>query len=318
MLTFLTKVLTPITEKAAHSGEVLDPGAAVHAEQAADLNMSELIAHHLGDAPLWHLELYGYDISITKRVVMMWIASFLLFAVFIPAARKISKNIYKKPSRFTGFIELIVDFVRVDISRESMGKLSKPYDPFLLTMFVFILFVNLLGLVPPLGELTVFVQSLFGADVHAGGHGEIPLPVKLWPGITSTGDIAVTGTLAIFSFIVIIASGFMHQGILFIRNIVPKGIPLAIWPVMWPIELLGLITKPFALAIRLLANMTAGHIIILVFLSFIFQFKSAGVIAASITGSAAIYVLELFVGVLQAYIFVLLTSLFISGAQHRH
>jgi F0F1-type ATP synthase membrane subunit a len=91
---------------------------------------------------------------------------------------------------------------------------------------------------------------------------------KLWPGITATGDIAVTATLAIFTFLVILISGFAYQGAMFIRNIVPGGIPLLLWPIMWPIEFIGLFTKPFALAIRLLANMTAGHMIILVLLGF--------------------------------------------------
>lgn len=110
----------------------------------------------------------------------------------------------------------------------------------------------------------------------------------------------------------------VSSAVLFIRNIVPDGIPLLLWPIMWPIEFIGLFTKPFALAIRLLANMTAGHMIILVLLGFIFQFQSYLVAPVSIAGSIAIYLLEIFVAFLQAYIFTFLTSLFISQVQHRH
>ncbi len=295
------------------SGAVTEGAHAV--ANASSFNMSELISHHLSDENIWNLDfqILGFDMSITKRVVMMWIASLLLFAVFIPAARKIARNIYGRPSRFTGIVEVFVNFVRNDVAKGSMGSHSKHYEPFLLSLFFFILFCNLLGLIPPLGEIANLV---FGSG-H-GGHGEVPFFVKLWPGITATGDIGVTATLAIFSFLVIIMAGFIHQGVAFVKNIVPAGIHWSIWPILWPIEAIGLLTKPFALAIRLLANMTAGHMIILVFLGFIFEFQSYGVVPVSVAGSIAIYLLEIFVGFLQAYIFVFLTALFIASVQHRH
>jgi len=284
-------------------------------------SFAETIAHHLSDAPLWKLELAGYDISITKRVVMLFIAAFLLVLVLVPAARRIAKNPYAKPTRFTGFIEVLVNFIRNDVAHASLGHHSHPYEPYLLTLFFFILISNLLGLIPSLGELYMFAGQATGlVHAHAGHVDSFALPMaeKLWPGITATGDIAVTATLAIFTFIVILISGFAYQGVLFIRNIVPDGIPLLLWPIMWPIEFIGLFTKPFALAIRLLANMTAGHMIILVLLGFIFQFQSYFIAPVSIAGAMAIYLLELFVAFLQAYIFTFLTALFISQVQHRH
>lgn len=337
MFTFLTQIVqtlspshgspglhaeeTPVqthAEAVGEHGEMIGE-AGHHAAEAAThesaFNMSELISHHLSDENLWgvNFEIMGFDMSITKRVVMMWITSLLLFAVFIPAARKIAKNIYGRPSRFTGTVEVFVNFIRNDVARGSMGSHSKPYEPFLLTLFFFILFSNLIGLLPPLGE----IANIFAGGGH-GAHGEIPFLVKLWPAITATGDIGVTAVLAIFSFIAIIMAGFIHQGIAFIKNIVPAGIHWSIWPILWPIEAIGLLTKPFALAIRLLANMTAGHMIILVFIGFIFEFQSYGVALVSIPGSIAIYMLEIFVGFLQAYIFVFLTALFIASVQHRH
>lgn len=331
MFTFLTKVIhgESAPEGAETSTEaVVNPqitDAVEHgAEQAAHatsgFDMGAVIVHHLSDAPLWHFEIGGFDLSITKRVVMMWIAAAFMLAVFIPAARRIAANAFKRPTRFTGAIETLVQFIRKDVGEGSMGSLSKNYEPFLLTMFFFILFSNLLGLVPPLGEIAHTIGGLFGGAVEAAGHDphHVPLAVKLWPGITSTGDINVTATLAVFSFIAIIGAGFANQGIAFVKNIVPKGIHWAIWPIMWPIELAGLIIKPTALAIRLLANMTAGHLMILVFLGFIFQFQNYFVAIPSIGASVAIYLLEIFVGFLQAYIFVFLTALFIGAAQHRH
>lgn len=298
-----------------------DAAAAEHAAGSDAFSFAETIAHHLSDAPLWKLELAGYDISITKRVVMLFIAAALLVLILVPAARRIAKDPYKKPSRFTGFIEVLVNFIRHDVAHASLGHHSHPYEPYLLTLFFFILISNLLGLIPSLGEIYVFVGQATGLLHAHAGHADslsLPLAEKLWPGITATGDIAVTATLAIFTFLVVLLSGFAYQGVLFIRNIVPDGIPLLLWPIMWPIEFIGLFTKPFALAIRLLANMTAGHMIILVLLGFIFQFQSYFIAPVSIAGAIAIYLLEIFVAFLQAYIFTFLTSLFISQVQHRH
>lgn len=315
----------------AHAGHpAVAPTADLHAAPAADaatghgseaFSFAETIAHHLSDAPLWKLELAGYDISITKRVVMLFLAAGLLVLILVPAARRIAKNPYAKPGRFTGFVEVLVNFIRNDVAHASLGHHSHPYEPYLLTLFFFILISNLLGLIPSLGEIYMFVGQATGLiHAHAGHVDSLSLPLaeKLWPGITATGDIAVTATLAVFTFIVILISGFAYQGVLFIRNIVPDGIPLVLWPIMWPIEFIGLFTKPFALAIRLLANMTAGHMIILVLLGFIFQFQSYFIAPVSIAGAIAIYMLELFVAFLQAYIFTFLTSLFISQVQHRH
>lgn len=305
---------------APHAGAPELHNAAPAAAHAEAFSFAETIAHHLSDAPLWKLELAGYDISITKRVVMLFIAAGLLLLILIPPARRIAKNPYAKPSRFSGFVEVLVNFIRNDVAHASLGHHSHPYEPYLLTLFFFILISNLLGLIPSLGEMYVAVGQAIGF-VHAhGGHDSLQLPLaeKLWPGITATGDIGVTATLAIFSFVVILISGFAYQGVLFIRNIVPNGIPLLLWPIMWPIEFIGLFTKPFALAIRLLANMTAGHMIILVLLGFIFQFQSYFIAPVSVAGAVAIYLLELFVAFLQAYIFTFLTSLFISQVQHRH
>ena len=285
---------------------------------SSGFDLSEVITHHLSDAVLWHLEWMGYDISITKRVVMMWLVTFFLLLIFVPVARKISKNPYKKPSRFQSLVEVLVSFVRNDICKASLGSHSRPYEPFLLNIFFFILFCNLIGLIPSIGEILQVSGETLGLLHHEVGGHTTPFLVKLWPGITSTGDISVTAPLSIFVLLVILITGFAFQGIAYIKNIVPAGVPAPIAFILWPIELIGLIIKPSALALRLLANMTAGHIIILILMSFIFQSKSYLVAPISVVASAAIYLLEIFVAFLQAYIFTFLASLFISEAQHRH
>lgn len=286
----------------------------------AGYSHGETIAHHLTDAVLWKFQVGGMQLDITKRVVIMWVVSFFLLAILIPVARKIAKRPLAKPTRLTGFIEVFVNFVRHDIGHASMGHHHKPYDAYFLTLFFFILFSNLIGLIPSPTELGHTVLEILGVVGHFDHNNTLqaPLHIKLWPAITATGDINVTLTLAAFTLLVILISGFAFQGIGFVKNIVPKGIPAPLWLIMWPIEFAGLLIKPAALSIRLLANMTAGHMIIIVLLGFIFQFKSFGVVPLSILGSVAIYMLEIFVAFLQAYIFVFLSSLFIGQAQHRH
>ena len=280
------------------------------------ISLGEIILHHLADATLWHLEWNGFDISITKRVVMMWIAAFIMIAVFVPISIRLAMKPYNRPSRLLGFFEIIIEFIRSDLSQRVLGRSGRRYEPFLLTLFFFVLFCNLLGLIPPLGEIAHFLTSDTHADVdHASA---VPFLVKLWPGITATGDISVTAGLAGIVLCVILLSGFIYQGIAYIKNIVPTGVPILLAPLLWVIELSGLCIKPVALSIRLLANMVAGHIIILILMSFIFQFKSYYVAGVSVFASVAIYLLEIFVAFLQAYIFTFLSSLFISEAQHRH
>lgn len=279
------------------------------------------LSHHLSDAILFPFSLFGFSFDITKRVVMMWIVSLFLLLIFIPLSRRLARSPLKKPTRWFGFLEVLITFVRKDIGVASFGSNSKPYDPFLLTLFFFILLSNLLGLLPSPVELGYIASTAFGFIERVPHHEyamNYPLLMRLWPSITVTGDFSVTLILSVFVFFAIIFSGFAFQGFSFIKNIVPKGIPAPLWLIMWPIEFVGLFIKPIALSLRLLANMTAGHMIILVLIGFIFQFATYAVVPVSLAGSTAIYMLEIFVAFLQAYIFTFLSSIFIAQVQHRH
>ncbi|MEM7181590.1 MAG: F0F1 ATP synthase subunit A [Spirochaetota bacterium] len=253
----------------------------------------------------------GLDLHITKRVTMMWIAAVFLLAVFIPAANKIKANPNGVASRFTNVVEVLVNFIRKDVADVNMDSHhhgdAKPYYGYVLSLFFFILFCNLFGLIPPVGEYLALGNS----------HSFI---ANFWSGITATGDVSVTGSLAAITFLLIFVTGFAKQGpSFFFVGIVPKGVPAALYPMLWFLEaLVSPLAKVFALTIRLFANMTAGHIIILAFMGFIFQFQNYLVAIPSISGSVAIFLLEIFVAFLQAYIFTLLTCLFVGSAMHRH
>ncbi|MGH7519493.1 MAG: F0F1 ATP synthase subunit A [Gemmatimonadales bacterium] len=280
------------------------------------LDIGEVVLHHTADA--WTVDLYPLgtihlprwpdihiggltlNLSPTKHVVYMVIAAALVFLTMRIAARGLERRQRegKAPGGFAGAVESIVLFVRNEIAIANIGHNGAKYAPLIMTLFFFILYSNLLGLLP-------------------------------W-GATPTGNLAVTGALAILAFIVIEVSGFIALG--------PKGYMHTIFPVlpgiggvagvalsifMAPIEILGKLVKPFALAVRLFGNMTAGHFVVLSLFSIIFLFGSIpvwnwGISTLTVALVTGIMLLELIVGLLQAYVFALLTAVFIGLMQHEH
>ncbi|OGS05441.1 MAG: ATP synthase F0 subunit A, partial [Elusimicrobia bacterium RIFCSPHIGHO2_02_FULL_61_10] len=187
----------------------------------------------------------------------------------------------------------IVLFLRDEVVHPNLGHKGDGYMGYFSTLFFFILTLNLIGLVP------------FGA--------------------TATGNLAVTAGLALTTFVLINFAGIREQGVIgYFSHIVPKGVPGWLYPLLFPIELIGMVTKAFALCIRLFANMIAGHIVILAFISFIFIFGSLSAIVgfgvAPISVGLVLFtlMLELFVAFLQAYVFVFLTAIFTGAAMHPH
>lgn len=256
---------------------------------------SDWIMHHVMDGNyldfspfgkiyLPHIELFGIDISITRHVVIMWIGAVLLGLVFVNVAKSYKKSLVPKGS--ANFWEVFIIFVRDEIAKPTIGKGYEGFLPYLLTAFFFILFGNFLGLVP------------FSA--------------------TFTSNIAVTSVLAIFSFMVIQIGGIRNNGFFgYFKGLIPHGVPVFLLPIMLIVEVLGLFTKPFALAIRLFANLTAGHIVIYALISLIFVMQSYLISPVSIGMALFIYSLEVLVALLQAYIFTMLSSLFIGMAVHQ-
>jgi F-type H+-transporting ATPase subunit a len=260
--------------------------AAAGGEHGGDENLFTTLLHHIYDSreiefpgghlELPHFELFGMDLSLTKHVVFLWIAAVILIVTLSIVARKNTKN--RVPKGLGNLVEVFVMFVRDEIVVPNMGKAGLKYLPYLLTNFFFILVMNLLGLIP------------YGAS--------------------ATGNVSVTAGLAIIAFLMIQISAIRAQGFGHYLAHLTGGVHWALWPIMIPIEVLGLFTKPFALCIRLFANMTGGHIVILALIGLIFVFKTLMVAPVSIAFALGIYMLELFVAFLQAYIFTMLTSLF--------
>ncbi len=242
------------------------------------------------ELPRWdpiHIGRFALDISPTRHVVMLWIAAFLCIVTTLVALRAHNRRTRegKAPSGFGNGLEALVLYLRNEVVLPNVGAHGNGYVPYLLTLFFFILFANLLGLVP------------YGA--------------------TATGNISVTATLAIVTFFVIELAGMKAQGKAYINTIIfwphdmSLGMKLFISPILTPIELIGKFTKPFALAIRLFANMVSGHVVLLALLSLIFTFGSWLLVPVPLLMATGIVVLELFVAFLQAFIFTLLSSVFI-------
>jgi len=239
------------------------------------------LADTFGDS----LRFGGLDMTPTKHVIMMWLASALLLVVLLAAARRralVPRGLYN-------FMELLVAFVRNELAVPNIGKKDADrFVPYLLTAFFFILFVNLFGLLPYSG--------------------------------TATANVNVTVCLAAFTFVITQYAAIKQLGIGAYLAHLTGGVPKSLWPlwfVMVPVEILGLFTKPFALTVRLFANMVAGHFVILALLGLIFAI-SAWVAPASVALALAIFMLELFVAFVQAYIFTMLSSLFIGAAFASH
>jgi F-type H+-transporting ATPase subunit a len=228
------------------------------------------------------------DFSITKTVVGLLFSCIIGLFLFLSLSRSYKKTGISHPKGIQSFLEPIILFVRDDIAISNIGKHKyEKYMPYLLTVFFFILINNLMGLIP--------FPPPFGANV--------------------TGNIAVTFVLAFFTFIITQFSGNKNYW----RHIfATPGVPLWLLPVMIPVELIGIISKPFALMIRLFANITAGHIIVLSLVCLIFISKSIAVAPASILFVIFMDCLELLVAFLQAYVFTLLSALFISLAVQEH
>ncbi len=226
-------------------------------------------------APL-HIAGLTLDMSITKHVVFLWIAAALLCLLAIAAGRKSRRSLV--PRGFRNFLEVFIVFVRDEIVVPNMGEQGLRYLPYLITTFLYILLMNLMGLVP-------------------------------W-GASSTGNVNVTGGLAIIAFVMIQTAAIRARGFAHYVKHLTGGVHWLLWPIMVPIEILGLFTKGFALCIRLFANMVGGHLVLVSLIGLIFLFQSYLIAIGPLGFSIALNFLEIFVAVLQAYIFTMLTALF--------
>jgi F-type H+-transporting ATPase subunit a len=287
--------------------------------QAPDIG--GMILHHTADAreiafewpwggeavihlPRWEpIQVGGLaiDLSPTKHVIFMLVAATLVLATMVATGRALERQRARggAPKGLPSMIEAMVLYIRNDVAIANIGRhRGAQFAPYILTLFWFILYCNLLGLVP-------------------------------W-GATATGNLMVTGALALTALATIEISGMVALGPKgYLKTIVftPPGTTgiaaVILTAIMIPIEIIGKLVKPFALMLRLFANMTAGHFVILSLLGIIFLFGNVAVIRYVVLGGSIFFVLfmmalELFIALLQAYIFALLTSVFIGMMQHEH
>ena len=237
-------------------------------------------------------EVRPLDLSLTKNAVSLLISSFLLVIIILSIARRYKKDTLEGQKGFTGAMEFLIHSMTEEVIKPSIGKQYKKYAPYVLTLFFFILFNNLLGLVP------IFPG---GANV--------------------TGNIAVTMVLALFTFLVVNFTGSKS----YYKDLFWPDVPVFLkvpFPLMQIIEVVGTITKPFALMIRLFANITAGHSIVLGLTTVVFVTVSLGPVInggmsiISVLFNIFIFFLEILVAFIQAYIFTVLTSVFIGMARN--
>lgn len=300
---------------------VLRRGAAAvqeHAAEGGPPDLGEMLMHHLSDSnviefgflgwswervlpvwePLFSLGPVTVDLSPTKHSVFMFLAAILLLLVFLPIGRAMRGKSDRAPKGLANAMEAMVLFFRDEVVRRNIGHGADVYTSFILTLFFFILSMNLLGLVP-----------------YAA---------------TPTGNLSVTGALALVTFCVTEISGMRQLGFKGYMGTIfyaPPGMGRfgtgMMLMIMTPVEFLGKLTKPFALMIRLFANMTAGHTLVLSLIGMIFLFANLTygkwVIAGASLGMVlAVMMLELFVAFLQAYIFAMLSAVFIGLIRHPH
>jgi F-type H+-transporting ATPase subunit a len=242
--------------------------------------------HRVNEAGKIDEEAKIYDFSITKNVASLLLSAIILLSLFPAVSRGYARNKGKAPKGVQSLLEPIILFVRDEIAKPSIGPKYERFLPYLLTLFFFILVNNLLGLLPGAANLT--------------------------------GNIAVTLVLAVITFLIVTFSGNKHYWMHIVK---PTGVPWFVLPIMIPVEIVGVFMKPISLMVRLFANITAGHIIILSLLGLIFMANSLGGMTTSIAISPVVLfftlflnLIELLVAFLQAFIFTLLTAMYIGSA----
>jgi F-type H+-transporting ATPase subunit a len=276
------------------------------------------------DHPLIHLPpVFGIDMSVTKHVLMLWIVAAVLLVVTILSVRRYLRQDRLVPSGFMNALEFIVEFVRDTIVAPNVGrKWVLAWTPLILTLFLFILTANAAGLIPVFEIVGLLDRFILHTDHQSF------LNRMLHGGTTATANYNVTAGLAFITFLAIITAGTLAHGFIqHWKNLVPHGLAWPLYILLIPIELMGMLVRPFALTMRLAANMTGGHIAILAMLSFVFMFAemagralvgiSVGLLV-SVPLAVAITALEIIVVLVQAYVFALLSAVFIGMAIHAH
>ena len=314
-----TQGIDAAAEAAGHAAEHAAPGA---------FNAGETIIEHVSNSPIDHPLIHlptiaGIDLSVTKHVFMLWLVAALVFLLVTVVVRRFLSSGRSVPTGFMNAIEAVVLFVRDEVVQPNVGrKWVQTWTPLILTLFFFILSANAIGLIPVFDVIALLDHYV----LHTAPDSFLKRVVH--GGTTATANFNVTAALATITFCSIIVAGTKAHG--FVKhwmNLVPHGLAWPIYILLIPIELMGMLVRPFALTMRLAANMTGGHIAILAILSFVFLFAqkfgqaAAGIgvgVVLSLPLAVGISTLEIIVVLVQAYVFTLLTAVFIGMAIHAH
>lgn len=304
----------------------VDPGAAQAAE--GKFNAADAIIGHVAntglDHPIIHIPpVFGIDFSVTKHVFMVWMVALVVFVVVTTLVRRYLASGRLVPTGPMNALEAGVEFIRDSIVLPNVGqKWVMTWTPLLLTFFAFIFVANAVGLVPIFDMLALLDKFVLHTSDHSF------LKSLIHGGTTATANFNVTAALASITFIAIIMAGTMAHGFIqHWKNLVPHGLALPLYFLLVPLEIIGMLVRPFALTMRLAANMAGGHIAILAILSFVFIFAEstgsalvgAGIgFGFSLPLAVAISGLEIIVVLVQAYVFTLLSAVFIGMAIHAH
>jgi F-type H+-transporting ATPase subunit a len=308
--------------------EAVQEHAAEAAHGAAEkFNAGKTIIEHVSnnqEHPIFHLpRIAGIDFSVTKHVFMLWLVSAFIFLVVTWTVRRYLRQDKLVPAGFMNALEAVVEFVRDSIVQPNVGRQwVNTWTPLIVTFFLFILCANGIGLVPIFDVLGLLDHYVLHTSEHS------VVKSIMHGGTTATANFNVTAALATITFGAIIVAGSKAHGFVkHWKNLVPRGLAWPIYILLIPIEIMGMFVRPFALTMRLAANMTGGHIAILAILSFVFLFTEmfgraiAGIgvgLAVSVPLAVGISALEIIVVLVQAYVFTLLTAVFIGMAIHVH
>jgi F-type H+-transporting ATPase subunit a len=302
--------------------------AAEAATDAAEkFNAGKVIIEHVSNSGLDHPliklpTILGIDFSVTKHVLMLWLVAATMFIVVTLVVRRYLKQPRLIPSGFMNGLEYVVEFVRDTIVQPNVGrKWVSTWTPLVLTFFLFILCANAIGLIPIFEVLGLLDHWVLHTSEHSF------IKQVMHGGSTATANFNVTAALATVTFGAIIVAGSLAHGFVkHWKNMAPHGLPAFVYVILIPIEIMGMFVRPFALTMRLAANMTGGHIAILSILSLVFIFAEmfgramagigVGVVAVPLV--VGISALEILVVLIQAYVFTLLSAVFIGMAIHVH
>ncbi len=303
----------PVPEAQA-AGQAFDPG--------------ELILGHVSNSPLAHPlihlpTVFGIDLSVTKHVFMLWAVAATVFVVITTLVQRFVRQERLVPAGPMNVLEIGVEFIRDTVIEPNIGhKWTDLWTPLILTFFLFILCANTVGLIPIFDVLGLLNHYVF----HAGE--DAFLTRLIHGGPVATGNYNVTAGLATITFIATILAGTLAHGFIkHWKNLVPPGLPAPLYVLLIPMEIVSMFVRPFALTMRLAANMTGGHIAILAITSFVFIFAGmfgtwmagAGIgVVFSVPLAVGISGIEIIVVLVQAYVFTLLSAVFIGMAINAH